>query len=350
MAKAKKSENVPKAMQAKFDAIVAITNDFAKAHLNDEYAQLVRYAVAALCRKRPSPIAKGRDKTWACGVTHAIGMVNFLSDPSQTPHMSAKDLYAAFGVGASTGSAKSKLVRDTLNMYQMDPDWCLPSMLDDNLMAWMISVNGFMLDARSLPRHIQEEAFAKGLIPYVPEDDGLAKVGGGTASSSTATSSAPKKKAVKASPNTLYVLLVAIMDGPVTEEFIAENPEVSRTIKIKGSNTLKDLHNILFSAFDREENHMYEFQIGGQGPNDPSATRYGIKIPSESTPVNDVAKAKMATLGLSKGDAFGYWFDFGDDWWHQVNVMEIKEKAPKGKYPKVTARIGASPPQYADFE
>ncbi|MEM9091436.1 MAG: DUF6398 domain-containing protein, partial [Cyanobacteria bacterium P01_F01_bin.53] len=177
MAKAKKSENVPKAMQAKFDAIVAITNDFAKAHLNDEYAQLIRYAVAALCRKRPSPLTKGRDKTWACGVTHAIGMVNFLSDPSQTPHMSVKYLYSAFGVSASTGSAKSKLVRDTLNMYQMDPDWCLPSKLDDNLMAWMISVNGLMLDARSLPRHIQEEAFAKGLIPYVPEDDGLAKAG-----------------------------------------------------------------------------------------------------------------------------------------------------------------------------
>ncbi|MEM9087702.1 MAG: plasmid pRiA4b ORF-3 family protein [Cyanobacteria bacterium P01_F01_bin.53] len=177
-----------------------------------------------------------------------------------------------------------------------------------------------------------------------------AKAGGATATSSAATSSAPKKKAVRASPNTLYVLLVAIIDGPVTEAFIAQNPEVSRTIEIKGSNTLKDLHNILFSAFDREENHMYEFQIGGRGPHDPNATTYGIKIPSEPTSDKDVAKAKIATLGLSEGDAFGYGFDFGDDWWHQVNVLEIKEKAPKGKYPKVTKRIGASPPQYADFE
>ena len=30
--------------------------------------------------------------------------------------------------------------------------------------------------------------------------------------------------------------------------------------------------------------------------------------------------------------------------------MDIKEKAPKGKYPKVTARVGASPPQYAEFD
>ena len=78
MAKTKKSENVPKAMQKKFNGIVAITDNFAKQHLNDEYAQIIRFATAALCRKRPSPLVKGREKTWACGITHAIGMVNFL--------------------------------------------------------------------------------------------------------------------------------------------------------------------------------------------------------------------------------------------------------------------------------
>ncbi len=83
MAKTKKSENVPNAMQEKFDGIVTITNDFAKQHLNSEYAQLIRFATAALCRKRPSHEASGKEKTWACGIiTHAIGMVNFLLDPS----------------------------------------------------------------------------------------------------------------------------------------------------------------------------------------------------------------------------------------------------------------------------
>jgi hypothetical protein len=90
---ATKSEKVPRALKAKFDEIVAITDAFAVAHLDDEYRQLIRYAVAALCRKRPSPLEKGRANTWACGVTHAIGMVNFLFDPSQTPHMKVADLY-----------------------------------------------------------------------------------------------------------------------------------------------------------------------------------------------------------------------------------------------------------------
>ena len=53
----------------------------------------------------------------------------------------------------------------------MDPDWCLPSKVDDNPMAWMISMNGLIVDARHISRQLQEEAYAKGLIPYIPDDD-----------------------------------------------------------------------------------------------------------------------------------------------------------------------------------
>ena len=64
--------------------------------------------------------------------------------------------------------AKSKQIRDVLDMYQMDPNWTLPSMVDDNPLVWMIQVNGLIIDARHAPREIQEEAFRKGLIPYIP--------------------------------------------------------------------------------------------------------------------------------------------------------------------------------------
>ncbi len=49
-------------------------------------------------------------------------------------------------------------------------------------------------------------------------------------------------------------------------------------------------------------------------------------------------------------EAFAYWFDYGDDWWRQVDVQAIDEKAPRGKYPKVIKRSGKSPPQYMDEE
>jgi hypothetical protein len=165
---ATKSEKVPRALQVKFGEITAITDAFATEHLNDEYRQLIRYAVAALCRKRPSPVASGKANTWACGVTHAIGIVNFLFDSSQTPHMKASDLYRTFGIGQSTGQGKSKLVRDVLKMGQLDPVWTLPSRIADNPMAWMVMVDGMIVDIRRMPRALQEAAFAKGLVPYVP--------------------------------------------------------------------------------------------------------------------------------------------------------------------------------------
>jgi hypothetical protein len=168
MPRIKKTEKVPKHMQERFDAIVALTDGVCKEHLNEEYAQLARQATATLCRKRPSPLASGRINSWACGIVYALGFVNFLFDKSQSPHMSAADLCAAFGVAKGTGAAKSKEVRDALNMMQMDPHWYLPSQMDDNIMAWMIMVNGFIVDARSLPLEIQEIAYQKGLIPYVP--------------------------------------------------------------------------------------------------------------------------------------------------------------------------------------
>jgi hypothetical protein len=81
-----------------------------------------------------------------------------------------KELYKGFGVGESTGNAKSKAVRTLLGMYQLDPNWSLPSKLQSNPMVWMLSVNGMIVDVRGMPREVQEIAFEKGFIPYIPDD------------------------------------------------------------------------------------------------------------------------------------------------------------------------------------
>jgi Plasmid pRiA4b ORF-3-like protein len=67
-------------------------------------------------------------------------------------------------------------------------------------------------------------------------------------------------------------------------------------------------------------------------------------------PAGDVKRTTIGTLGLKVDDAFGYWFDFGDDWWHQINVVAIEEKIGQGKFPKVIQQIGESPPQYVDWD
>ena len=138
--------------------------------------------------------------------------------------------------------------------------------------------------------------------------------------------------------------VVFIISGPVTQKFIDQNPVISRTIEIRGDQTLADLHRAIFKAFDREEEHLYEFQIGGKGPNDPNAKQYGLPTAFEGgNSGGDVTQTAMDDLNLKVGEVFGYWFDFGDDWWHQINVTSIEQKTPSGDYPKVTKRVGASP-------
>ena len=53
-------------------------------------------------------------------------------------------------------------------MSYFSADWTLPSRMDDNPMIWMVEFNGFIADVRSMPRKIQEVAYQKGLIPYIP--------------------------------------------------------------------------------------------------------------------------------------------------------------------------------------
>jgi hypothetical protein len=150
----------------------------------------------------------------------------------------------------------------------------------------------------------------------------------------------------------LYTLNVFIIFGPMTGSFVKKNRVISRTIQIRGNQTLEVLHNAIFSAFDREEDHMYEFQIGGKGPMDRKARRYTLYVDDddENPPTGDVELATIGSLGLKVNDAFGYWFDFGDDWWHQINVVAIEETAGRGKFPKVVKRVGESPPQYVDWD
>ena len=157
----------------------------------------------------------------------------------------------------------------------------------------------------------------------------------------------PKRPSVRR-----YTLDVFIIGGPVTEKFLKRNPEISRTIQIRGDQTLEDLHDAIFDAFDRFDEHMYEFQLG-KGPNDPKGKRYVLPIafdPHEPNVAGNTAETTIESIGLKVKQAFGYWFDFGDDWWHQIKVAAIDDKVPTGKYPKVVKRVGKSPPQYADAE
>jgi hypothetical protein len=150
--------------------ILGLIDQFCKEHLNEEYAVLCRKLAEKLARKRPSPLLHGSPNAWASGIVRAVGGVNFLHDKSQTPYLRSTDIDHYLGTSPSSGAAKLAAIRKMLKMYQLDPNWTLPSRLDDNPMVWMLQVNGFMVDVRHAPREVQEIAFNKGLIPYIPAD------------------------------------------------------------------------------------------------------------------------------------------------------------------------------------
>jgi len=169
----------------------------------------------------------------------------------------------------------------------------------------------------------------------------------------------PKKPRAAAKPRPrekrVFTLQVAIVSGPMTESFARMNPAISRTLEARGDHSLADLHCAIFDAFDRYDEHLYEFQFGGKRPMDPEARRYGPPMAmvdpfGETEGSADAERTTLDSLGLKIGDVFGYWFDFGDDWWHQINVLAIAEGAPRGKLPKVTRRVGESPPQYMNWD
>ena len=164
------STAVPKPMQATYDAVVALTDAFCRDHLTDEYRDLARTMTASLSRKRPSPLASGQPRTWACGIVHVLGQLNFLSDKATQPYMTMAEVCTGFGVGQSTASAKARVISDALHTNRMDPTWMLKSIADQNPLLWMAEVNGLLVDLRETPREAQVIAYEMGMIPYIPAD------------------------------------------------------------------------------------------------------------------------------------------------------------------------------------
>ena len=81
-----------------------------------------------------------------------LGQINFLTDPSTQPFMTTADLCSRFGVGQSTASAKARVISRALDASRLNPEWSLPSLLDQNPLVWMAEVNGLLVDLRSMPR------------------------------------------------------------------------------------------------------------------------------------------------------------------------------------------------------
>ena|SRR2546426_440237 len=170
MTRSRTGDRLPAGIRPEAGEIIRLTNGFCAEHLDAEYAQLLRKLVGKLARKRPSPLVRGDLRIWAAAAIYAIGKVNFLFDRTQRPHLSLDQLSQLTGVPKSTLGAKGKVILDLLHIWPLEPEYCRRDLLADNPLAWLIRVDGILVDARAMPREIQNEARRRGLIPDLGSD------------------------------------------------------------------------------------------------------------------------------------------------------------------------------------
>jgi hypothetical protein len=207
-----------------------------------------------------------------------------------------------------------------------------------NQMVKMLEKKGLILRHPGQPRSLQI---------LIPEDEIPPWSNRKQAKSPVRPVNPSKRVAAPAAPPAkLYVVTVFLTAGPVSEKFA--DKVTSRTIEIRGDQTLEQLHRAIFEAFDRFDEHLYEFQFGRR-PFDPQGPNYGLPDPHESRKgYCDARTTTLDALDLKPDRVFGYLFDFGDEWFHQIQVERIEQAIPTVTYPRVIKRVGKSPPQYAE--
>jgi len=145
----------------------------------------------------------------------------------------------------------------------------------------------------------------------------------------------------------------------VVKVALAYSKRIWRKIAIREGQTLNDLHNIIYDAFNRYDEHMYSFFFPTvMSKFDPrkifqSSDEYTHPYACEDqgpfgSDSKNASRTSIESLGLTEGQVFYYLFDFGNEWWHEITVEKVGGAADDGKYSRIIDQKGASPQQYND--
>ena len=138
MAENKKATGIPEPLKAKYENIAGMIDAFCEEHLDGDYQYLCIHALQKLCRKKDSPMYKGRDNTWAAGIVYAIAQVTELVGNQRDLlrwrpkyEISAAQVAAAFGVSSGAMQGKAKEIREVLNITKQQEEWMTPEWRDN---------------------------------------------------------------------------------------------------------------------------------------------------------------------------------------------------------------------------
>ena len=125
---------------------------------------------------------------------------------------------------------------------------------------------------------------------------------------------------------------------------LRDKPDIWRIIDIKENQMLSSLHKAIFKAFDRFEEHQYSFFLSNK-PYDRESEYTSPGISANGT--NKLAtRIRIDSIALHGGPNILYLFDYGDEWWHKVELISVTERVTRASYPRVVKKQGKSPPQY----
>ncbi len=115
-------------------------------------------------------------------------------------------------------------------------------------------------------------------------------------------------------------------------------PAVWREVLVPVDLTFAQLHNVLQAAMGWEDCHLHEFEVGEM--------HIGLPAPKDffagDRPLLDERKTRLGDV-LDGRRKLRYWYDFGDDWWHEIAIRN--GAADEGSGPCLLAGEGACPPE-----
>ncbi|MBN2513612.1 MAG: plasmid pRiA4b ORF-3 family protein [Sedimentisphaerales bacterium] len=117
-------------------------------------------------------------------------------------------------------------------------------------------------------------------------------------------------------------------------------PRIWRKIEVAADIRLDKLHNVIQDVMGWTDTHLHSFNAGED--------EYGMPDPDDDIfdeGMLDERKARLTDLVGRCKDRFVYVYDFGDNWEHTVELVEIKDPQKGMKYPVCLDGRRACPPE-----
>lgn len=113
-------------------------------------------------------------------------------------------------------------------------------------------------------------------------------------------------------------------------------PPVWRRLLVPATLRLDRLDRVIQAAMGWTNSHLHMFVH--------STGHYGIPD-LDGPPMHDERAATLRELADREDDAFGYEYDFGDGWEHEIRLEKLTLAEPGGRYPRCLAGARACPPE-----